>query len=83
MQRHTIYGPGGHDPTHPTGNIVSETTEPDPPLDPLGALAALLAVTGVVSTDDAAAVIGRSPGDLVAEAEAWAVVAAERAKPKR
>lgn len=28
-------------------------------------------------------VAGRAPAELVAEAEAWAVVAAERAKPKR
>lgn len=51
-----------------------ELDAPDPepsPLDPVGALATLLVVTGTLDLADAAAVVQREPGELVAEAEAW------------
>lgn len=66
------------------GNPVGEAVTMDPPpLDALGVAMTLLATKGVVTTQEAADVAGRAPAELVAEAEAWAVVAAERAKPKR
>jgi len=75
--RHTVYGPGGYDPTKPNNNIIEEHDEPDVivPLDPTGALATLLAVTEVVTVEDAANAVGLTVDQLVAEAEAWAVAA--------
>ncbi len=74
--RHIVYGLGGYDPTKPNNNIVEvyeiDATGP-PPLDSVGALATLLAVTEVVAVQDAANAVGLTAGDLVAEAQAWAV----------
>lgn len=59
---------------------VEEIEVPDPvqqPLDATGALAALLAVTGTLSVQDAANAVGVTPEDLTAEAQAWAVAAAQ------
>lgn len=53
-----------------------ELDAPDPeptPLDPVGALATLLVVHGTLDLDEAAAVVQREPGELVAEAEAWSL----------
>ena len=59
------------------GNLAGYAeTMPAPPLDALGVLATLLAVEGVLETIDAAAVVGRQPGELVAEATAWGAAAA-------
>jgi hypothetical protein len=69
------YGIGGYDPTKPNKNVVNISEYPDPPqtpLDPVGALATLLAVVGSITVEDAANVVGLTPADLVAEAQAWA-----------
>jgi len=50
--------------------------QPDPPrapLDAAGVMATLNAVLGLWSVGDAANVVGLTPDDLVAEAEAWSV----------
>lgn len=59
------------------GNVVNvETIDvPQTPLPPVGALATLLAVTEVLTVDAAAAVVGLTADDLVAEAQAWAAAA--------
>lgn len=44
------------------------------PLDAVGALATLLAVTETVSVEDAANAVGLTADDLIAEAQAWAIV---------
>jgi hypothetical protein len=75
----TVYGPGGYNTNLPNSNIVEQYEQPDPPqapLEPVGASITLLVVLGVVPITDAANAVGLSPGDLVAEAEAWAVAAA-------
>ena len=75
-----VYGLGGHDDSLPNSNIVEayETAETGPPpLDSVGALATLLAVTEVVTVRDAANAVGLTAGDLVAEAQAWAVFTEE------
>jgi hypothetical protein len=74
MNRVTVYGPGGFDPTKPNNNIIDEYDEhfPAQPLDPTGALATLLAVVGTLTVTDAANAIGLTPDDLVTEAQAWA-----------
>lgn len=82
MGVNVVYGAGGFDPKHPQGNAIEVEEIPEPPLDGLGAAMTLLAVKGVLTTEEAAAAVGRRPAELVAEAEAWAV-AADRAKPKR
>ena len=74
--RSTTYGLGGYDPSKPNNNIIEDIEIPDPPalpLDQVGALATLLAVVGSLTVTDAANAVGLSPGDLVAEAEAWAM----------
>jgi hypothetical protein len=43
------------------------------PLNKTGRQAAMLAVLGVVSVEDAAAMAGVEPADLIKEAQAWAV----------
>lgn len=70
------YGPGGFDPSSVNNNIVAELDLEDPPQEPLdhmGALATLIAVKGLTTTEEAAAAVGRSPEELIAEAQAWAV----------
>ena len=76
MTRVVVYGLGGYDPDLPNGNVVEDYEIPDPPqapLDPAGVAATLNAVLGLWSVTDAANVVGLSPEDLIAEAEAWAV----------
>jgi hypothetical protein len=76
--RVVTYGQGGHDPNRPNGNIVAEIDIPDPPPSPLhsdGVAATLNAVLGLWTIEDAANVVGLTPADLVAEAEAWAAAA--------
>lgn len=45
------------------------------PLDKAGRQATMFAVLGVMSVEDAAAMAGVEPADLVREAEAWAAAA--------
>jgi hypothetical protein len=61
------------------GNLISrvEVWRDPSPLEPVGALATLLAVSEVVSVEDAANAVGLTAGDLVAEAQAWAVFTEE------
>lgn len=75
---HTVYGPGGFDPSAPNNNVVAEFDDgrPPAPLDAVGALATLLAVTEVVSVGDAANAVGLPVEALVVEAEGWAYGAA-------
>lgn len=63
-----------------TETFVWRDGPPQLPLDAAGALATLLATKGLTTTEEAAAAVGLQPEQLVAEAEAWAVVAAEKAK---
>lgn len=68
------YGIGGFDPSKPNNNVIEEielSDDPQQPLDTIGALATLLAVVEIVTVEDAANAIQRTPADLVAEAEAW------------
>lgn len=50
----------------------TEPVTPEP-LDAVGALATLLVVVGALNVVDAANAVQRSPEDLVAEAQAWAI----------
>ena len=79
--KQTIYGLGGYDETKPNGNIIEEIDLPDPPQQPLGqvgALTTLLVVTGALTLEDGANALGLQHGELVAEAQAWAVAMAQR-----
>ena len=73
MNKVTVYGIGGFDPTKPNNNVVEEyeIDVPQQPLDSTGALATLLAVEQVLSVQDAANAVGLTPDDLINEALAW------------
>lgn len=51
-----------------------ETPDAHVPLDTAGVMATLNAVLGFWTLDDAANAVGVTPQDLIAEAQAWAVV---------
>ena len=79
--KNITYGIGGYDETKPNNNITEEIELPDPPQQPLsqvGALTTLLVVTGVLTLEDGANALGLQHGELVAEAQAWAVAMAQR-----
>lgn len=72
MATHTLYGPGGYDPSKPNNNIVEEyeIADPEPAMpEPATGLAALLVTQQVVEVEQAAAAIGASVEQVEAAAD--------------